>query len=382
MERNIKVCVLFEGDSQSGGAYYQQLSTIDELIKQNNCEIVITVLDKNAEHFFSDKAVKVYYLKLNYYDKILRLFNRSEFFRSLNFKSPFENKLKKQKFDLIYFLSPSELALSLTKLNFIFTLWDICHLEYQEFTEVYENRIFEKREILYKAALRKAIAVITESEIGKKNISKYYLVDKKKIYVNHFLSPIKEKFKSNNIFQEGNYIFYPAQFWSHKNHKVIVDAIKILREENIILNAVFVGSDKGNLGFLKNYSESLNLESLIHFLGFVNDDELYSLYKNSLALVMPSYFGPTNIPPIEAFDIGTPVLYSRHLKYKTVSSAFFFDNQNPNSLVKSLKYLLKNKNLNVEIIKNEKNSLTNNSNFSQNIKEIITQFQIKKSCGA
>ena len=97
---------------------------------------------------------------------------------------------------------------------------------------------------------------------------------------------------------------------------------------------------------------------------------------------MPSYFGPTNIPPIEAFDIGTPVLYSRHLKYKTVSSAFFFDNQNPNSLVKSLKYLLKNKNLNVEIIKNGKNSLTNNSNFSQNIKEIITQFQIKKSCGA
>ena len=34
------------------------------------------------------------------------------------------------------------------------------------------------------------------------------------------------------------------------------------------------------------------------------------LYKNSLALVMPTYFGPTNIPPLEAFALGVPVLYS------------------------------------------------------------------------
>ena len=35
-----------------------------------------------------------------------------------------------------------------------------------------------------------------------------------------------------------------------------------------------------------------------------------SLYKESIALVMPSYFGPTNIPPLEAFNLGVPVLYS------------------------------------------------------------------------
>ena len=34
------------------------------------------------------------------------------------------------------------------------------------------------------------------------------------------------------------------------------------------------------------------------------------LYTEALALVMPTYFGPTNLPPLEAFQTGTPVLYS------------------------------------------------------------------------
>ena len=39
-----------------------------------------------------------------------------------------------------------------------------------------------------------------------------------------------------------------------------------------------------------------DLEEQVYFLDFVNNDDLFHLYKNSKALLMPTYFGPTNIP--------------------------------------------------------------------------------------
>ena len=37
------------------------------------------------------------------------------------------------------------------------------------------------------------------------------------------------------------YIFYPAQFWPHKNHKLIVKSLAILKKEDLDIKAVFVG---------------------------------------------------------------------------------------------------------------------------------------------
>jgi glycosyltransferase involved in cell wall biosynthesis len=37
------------------------------------------------------------------------------------------------------------------------------------------------------------------------------------------------------------------------------------------------------------------------------------LYRQALALVMPTYFGPTNLPPLEALRLGTPVVYPSDL---------------------------------------------------------------------
>ena len=48
----------------------------------------------------------------------------------------------------------------------------------------------------------------------------------------------------------------------------------------------------------------------IVFAGFVSDSDIPYLYRQSLALVMPTYFGSTNMPPLEAFQLGVPVLYS------------------------------------------------------------------------
>ena len=145
---------------------------------------------------------------------------------------------------------------------------------------------------------------------------------------------IKDKYKIKN-----DYIFYPANFWAHKNHMYILKAIKILREEeNINIDVVFSGSAEGNLKYILDKAKEFKIDDLIHYIGFVPNEEVPSLYKQSLSLVMPTYLGPTNIPPLEAFAYKTPVCYSDMPSFREQvgDSVFFLDLSDPYSLVKNL----------------------------------------------
>ena len=53
---------------------------------------------------------------------------------------------------------------------------------------------------------------------------------------------------------------------------------------------------------------------------------------------MPTYLGPTNIPPLEAFAYETPVCYSDipSFREQVGDAVFFIDLKDPNSLVKSI----------------------------------------------
>ena len=44
--------------------------------------------------------------------------------------------------------------------------------------------------------------------------------------------------------------------------------------------------------------------------GFVSDENITYLYRHAVGMIMPSYFGPTNIPPLEAMALGCPVAVS------------------------------------------------------------------------
>ena len=227
----------------------------------------------------------------------------------------FENKLLKEKIDLVYFVSPSRFAADLKKLNFIFTIWDLCHRDNPEFPEVKKDNQFKTREKIFKEVLPSPVPVIVDSDVGKKNLVKRYLIDEERVHVIPFEpSPRVKDFRgklSNKIFESikynlsAPYVFYPAQYWPHKNHVYILEGIKEL-ESNFSqkINAIFTGTDKGNLDYLKKYASDLGLCERIYFLDFVSDQEIIDLYKSSLALVMPTYFGPTNLPPLEAFCLG------------------------------------------------------------------------------
>ena len=222
--------------------------------------------------------------------------------------------------DLLYFAGPSPICLFLERLNYVYTFWDLCHRDHPEFPEVRQSFEFEARENLAREALPKAVAVIAESPLGKENLERRYNLDRNRV---HWISisPAQRSFeqgdpnfdprKAADIPSGAHYVFYPAQFWAHKNHKLIVDALACLgKSDSEEVYAVFCGSDCGNLPIILEMAKRKGVENLVKYVGFVPDEQMSAFYKHSLALVMPSYFGPTNMPPFEAFALDTPVVVS------------------------------------------------------------------------
>jgi glycosyltransferase involved in cell wall biosynthesis len=105
----------------------------------------------------------------------------------------------------------------------------------------------------------------------------------------------------------GRYLFYPAQFWAHKNH---YNALRALSELDAGYRIVLVGSDKGQEGHVSKLARELGVADRVQTLGFVEIDDLVALYRGAHALLYPSFLGPENLPPLEAFALGCPVVAS------------------------------------------------------------------------
>ena len=80
--------------------------------------------------------------------------------------------MKKKDVDLVYFISPSRFALDLVELNFIYTVWDLCHRDNPEFPESKIKGEFEEQRIKTKFASKRAVSIIVDSEYSKSNYQK------------------------------------------------------------------------------------------------------------------------------------------------------------------------------------------------------------------
>jgi len=354
----MNIGVILTKDKKEGGAFQYSLA-ISSLLERNNSReynfIFFTTVKDNVR-VLEKYNLHFHYLYWSNIDRCLSLILNSKLLSGIlaklkiNLEPKIDRVLRKYNIDLIYFLNPSDLALATNKYNYIFTVWDLCFLEHMEFPEVRVYGEFERRDELYRLALRKSIRVITDSEAAKRNIIQRYNIDETRVLALPFLPSnvinisknthgehdidVKEKYNLKD-----KYIFYPAQFWPHKNHIYILEGLKLLKEKyKIPVSAVFSGSDKGNLQFVLKKAKEFGLENQIHCIGFVDDSELAYLYAQALALVMPTYFGPTNIPPLEAFMMNCPVLYSDlpGLREQAKDAALFLDLRDPESMCRQL----------------------------------------------
>ena len=192
-------------------------------------------------------------------------------------------------------------------------IFDLMHRYERQFPEVSSKGIYRIRERHYRNTCRHSRGVLVDSDIGKQHVLESYPMAAGKVRVlpfvppRHIHDPISEGLLPD---LPSKFIFYPAQFWMHKNHKRLVQAAALVRKKCPDFNLVLVGSRKNAYDTTVESVRELGLSGNIHFLGYVPDSQMPALYRRARAMIMPTFFGPTNIPPLEAIAVGCPVAVS------------------------------------------------------------------------
>ena len=241
-------------------------------------------------------------------------------------------------------------------LPYMAIVWDLQHCLQPWFPEVSAGGTWRHREAFYSDYLRRATFIIAGTEAGRMEIERFYQVTSNRIKIlphptpaftlNAKPSDVDAVLKKYGL--RSNYLFYPAQFWSHKNHiNLLLAAAALKREHQIDLPVVFVGSNKGNEEYVRSFAAQLKPSIEVAFLGFVPLEDLVALYRGAFALSYVTFFGPENLPPLEAFALGCPVIASdvSGAREQLGEAALFVDPRNTGEIAASIKALYEDDNL-------------------------------------
>lgn len=304
-----------------------------------------------------------------------------------------------KKFGTELLIYPSVHPLSFEAgIPYIMAIHDIQHRIQPEFPEVSEDGEWGVREYMFRNGVKYALFLLADSKVGRNDILRFYKeygANGQKVKIlpylpaYYLLDSFRKKQKQANpkpYDLPQKYIFYPAQFWPHKNHLRIIQALGLLkRKRNLDIPFVCCGMKTGGIReytFNEVIEEAslLGISQNIHYLDYVEDEVMYSLYKKAQVLVMPTFFGPTNIPVLEAWAVGCPVLTSdiRGIREQVGNAALVVDPSSIDEIADGIYQLWTQEDLRKKLIARGKRRLSayTFSDYCQKWKDILQEAEI------
>ena len=113
----------------------------------------------------------------------------------------------------------------------------------------------------------------------------------------------------------GSYFHLPNQFWRHKNHTVVVEAMRLLKQNGNAVTVVCTGNTADHrhpeyFSGLMQTVEEYGLTGQFKVLGVVPFADLIAIMHNSVALINPSLFEGWSTTVEESKLLGKIILLS------------------------------------------------------------------------
>lgn len=295
------------------GSYYilnliQALNTLEDIDKP-----ILRIFSNNEDDFRIIQEINYPYIS---YTNIFHKYNPYDYTRFEQFVNKITLKLINQP---IYDKRPSVTDLdicfpyiggfSFGNLAYIFAKMSHKQRLYwiPDFQDKYLPHFFTQDDLEFRNKHNNFIAynninnIIFSSFDAKKDFDIFYPNHQAKTEVLHFAvtHPSYENLSFSTILDKykipKNYFFSPNQFWAHKNHIIILKAIKILKEQGFSYTVIFSGRmhDHRNIEYcndLLNFVKDNELQENVYFLGFIDRAEQLKLMKESIAVIQPSLF--------------------------------------------------------------------------------------------
>jgi glycosyltransferase involved in cell wall biosynthesis len=204
--------------------------------------------------------------------------------------------------------------------------------QHRHMPQMFGKAAWGRRELGFRAALARGEHVLLSSNDAACDLRRFYPSSKATVHVVPFAVPRPAVLNSQQIdrFRSSaglpqRWLFLPNQFWRHKNHTLLVEALAIARKACPDIAVVCTGStnDPRHPDYYVNLMKRVvELELERHFipLGMVPYEQVSALFQGAVALINPSLFEGWSTVVEEAKAMGKPMILSDLAVHKEQSN--------------------------------------------------------------
>lgn len=192
--------------------------------------------------------------------------------------------------------------------------------------------------LVFDNAVKHSTKIITPSKTIKDEILAEYRVNTDKIVVT-YEGFDKKIAGSSEISVQKPYFVYVGNAYPHKNLANLVKAMKLLNTESDHNVFLLIASSRNIFTQrIQSLIQNMGVNEFVKILGFVPDNDLGGLYKNSIGFVFPSFSEGFGLPGLEALASGTLLLASNIKVFKEIYeiNALYFDQNDPSSIANTM----------------------------------------------
>lgn len=178
------------------------------------------------------------------------------------------------------------------------------------------------RDKAYRKTAQRCAALILSSQDALNDLTSFYPPAAKKSHVLHFcpaFEPQQAAPETEALRQKygisGPYFHLPNQFWAHKNHRVVIDSLALLKAQGRPTLVVCTGhtNDSRRPGYfpeLMRHAETAGVADSFRVLGLVPYADMHGLMQGAIAIVNPSLFEGWSSTVEEAKALGKALILS------------------------------------------------------------------------
>lgn len=230
------------------------------------------------------------------------------------------------------------------------TLAWIADFQHRYLPQLFSKPRYWKREIGYHVLVRAATQILVSSEDAASDCKRFYRAVGDRVSVMPF-APQLIPAKNTEVLAEvseryilpDKFFYLPNQFWKHKNHLAIIEALHILkvRGEAVVIVASGNLQDNRHPDYpqsVLNMAAEYGLQNSFIFLGLIPRADITPLMQLSIGVLNPSSFEGWSTTVEEAKALGVPLLLSdikvhREQAPKVVR---YFDEKNASAIAEAL----------------------------------------------
>lgn len=223
-------------------------------------------------------------------------------------------------------------------------------LTYIRYPETVDEKIRKTQEKRMRWVKNESKIIFADSYATKQDLLDFLNIDRERIVINYpgveIAKPTQAQIKKtlDKYSLKNPFILTVGKIEPRKNLKRLIEAYLKLSSPGLEL--VIVGQ-KGWDKTIEQYGNIAIKNSGIRFLGYVNDEELYSFYSSCLFFIYPSLWEGFGYPIVEAMKLGAAVITSNLSSLKEIASdsALLIDPMDVNSIKTSLELMIKDEEL-------------------------------------